>query len=146
MEKKVVSWQKDSFRDHMTRIQVNSEEPCVGCYLCVYWCSVKHYTLSSRSASRIRIQWDREQLLPSPCVCQQCEDSPCVEACPYSALTREGYIHVDEEACTGCRICEPACPHGAIHVYRETAVVCDLCGGTPLCVKVCPVGLLEVVE
>jgi len=130
----------------MAHIKTNADTWCVGCSLCSLWCSVKHVNISSESASRIRIIWDHDQQLPTPCVCQQCEDPDCVSVCPCDAVTKKEYILVDEEKCTGCGACERACPYNAIHVYSEKAVVCDLCGGAPLCVRVCPVNLLEVVE
>lgn len=85
---------------------------------------------------------------PAPQVCQQCSDPECVDRCPQKALRKEqkGYIHVDTDACTGCRTCEAACPHGGVHADKEGKVLlCDLCGGHPLCADVCPVHIIEVV-
>ncbi|KYK36089.1 MAG: 4Fe-4S dicluster domain-containing protein [Theionarchaea archaeon] len=131
---------------NMTRVQVSTEKSCVGCYLCVLWCSAHHEQVSSRAASRITLTWNHQQLLPTPFLCQQCDNPPCVAACPNDALHKKGYIQMDADACSGCGACEAACPYNAIHVYKGKAVVCDLCEGSPICVKVCPVDMLEVVQ
>ena len=126
-------------------ITTDAKTSCVGCSLCSFWCSIQHTSVSSRAASRITIVWEHDQQLPTPLVCQQCEDPLCVRACPSHALVKKEYITVDKELCSGCGACVDACPYGAIHVYGK-AVVCDLCEGDPFCVRVCPVSVLEVVE
>jgi Fe-S-cluster-containing dehydrogenase component len=49
-----------------------------------------------------------------PLQCQQCEDSPCVAACPTGAAYRDpdnNVVLIDKETCTGCKTCLPACPY-----------------------------------
>ncbi|MBL9082684.1 MAG: 4Fe-4S dicluster domain-containing protein [Planctomycetales bacterium] len=50
-----------------------------------------------------------------PVQCQQCENPPCVSACPVEATWREddGIVVVDYNWCIGCRYCEAACPYHA---------------------------------
>jgi molybdopterin-containing oxidoreductase family iron-sulfur binding subunit len=50
-----------------------------------------------------------------PVQCQQCENPPCVKACPTQATWKEpdGIIVVDYNWCIGCRYCMAACPYGA---------------------------------
>jgi Fe-S-cluster-containing dehydrogenase component len=50
-----------------------------------------------------------------PVQCQQCENPPCVKACPTSATWKEadGIVVVDYDWCIGCRYCEAACPYFA---------------------------------
>lgn len=59
----------------------------------------------------------------------------------------EGMISViDEEACSGCRMCISVCPYGAIDHDEEkgTAVITDvLCKGCGSCASVCPVGAIS---
>lgn len=52
-----------------------------------------------------------------PVQCQQCEDPPCVKACPATATWKEkdGIIVIDYNWCIGCRYCMAACPYGARH-------------------------------
>jgi len=50
-----------------------------------------------------------------PVQCQQCENPPCVKACPIEATWQEadGIVVVDYNWCIGCRYCEAACPYHA---------------------------------
>ncbi len=50
-----------------------------------------------------------------PIACQQCENAPCVNACPTKAtwIEKEGISVVDYNWCIGCRMCVNACPYGA---------------------------------
>lgn len=50
-----------------------------------------------------------------PVQCQQCENPPCVKACPVEATWQEkdGITVIDYDWCIGCRYCEAACPYWA---------------------------------
>jgi molybdopterin-containing oxidoreductase family iron-sulfur binding subunit len=50
-----------------------------------------------------------------PVQCQQCDQPPCVDACPVQATWKEedGIVVVDYNWCIGCRYCEAACPYHA---------------------------------
>ena len=50
-----------------------------------------------------------------PVQCQQCDNPPCVHACPVQATWKEedGIVVVDYNWCIGCRYCEAACPYHA---------------------------------
>ena len=52
-----------------------------------------------------------------PVQCQQCEDAPCVKACPVEAtwLDEDGIVVIDYDWCIGCRMCMAACPYWARH-------------------------------
>lgn len=108
---------------------------CVGCRRCVYACV--HENNQSR---RPQIQWIRvlrfekghfnfdesEHYYPAgmmpqegyfyvPVQCQQCENPPCVKACPTKATWKEpdGIVVIDYNWCIGCRYCMAACPYWA---------------------------------
>lgn len=50
-----------------------------------------------------------------PTQCFQCENPPCVKACPVEATWQEkdGITVIDYDWCIGCRYCEAACPYWA---------------------------------
>jgi carbon-monoxide dehydrogenase iron sulfur subunit len=97
-------------------------EKCTGCRLCELVCAVKHHNVSNPARSRIRIiKWESEGIYV-PMVCQQCEDAPCVAACPAKALSRNpetGRVELDYDKCIGCRTCVSVCPFGAIQFVDE---------------------------
>ncbi|MCP4295729.1 MAG: 4Fe-4S dicluster domain-containing protein [Proteobacteria bacterium] len=50
-----------------------------------------------------------------PIQCHQCENPPCVKACPIEATWKEpdGVVVIDYNWCIGCRMCMNACPYWA---------------------------------
>jgi molybdopterin-containing oxidoreductase family iron-sulfur binding subunit len=52
-----------------------------------------------------------------PIQCMQCDNPPCVTACPVEATwqERDGITVVDYDWCIGCRYCMTACPYSARH-------------------------------
>ena len=52
-----------------------------------------------------------------PVQCMQCDDPPCVKACPVGAtwMETDGIVVVDYDWCIGCRYCMAACPYWARH-------------------------------
>ncbi len=125
----------------MKRLNVNPEQ-CTGCESCVLTCPSEHGGAFSLALSRIRIERDEDKGRFIPRVCIQCDGRFCVAACPVSALSVDpelGNIVLDEDACIGCRACQPACPFGGVQFGegRTSPLICDLCGGDPACVQTC---------
>jgi Fe-S-cluster-containing hydrogenase component 2 len=92
-------------------------------------------------ASRVRVFMPFPGL-EVPHLCAQCDDYPCVKACPVEALTVDEdttAVLVDREKCTSCGECIDACPGKIpfLHPGDNKATICDLCEGDPECVKVC---------
>jgi tetrathionate reductase subunit B len=83
-----------------------------------------------------------------PKLCNQCNNAPCVQACPVGAtfITPDGVVLVDQSYCIGCSYCIQACPYGARFMNPVTKVAdkCTFCyhritkGLLPACVEVCP--------
>jgi len=119
-------------------------ENCSGCRRCEIACSVHHEGRIWPEASRVRVF----MLVPGveiPHLCFQCEDYPCVEACPAEALhvnSRTGAVNVNASRCTACSLCIESCPGNVPHIHPEgnCIVICDLCDGKPKCVKACREG------
>jgi carbon-monoxide dehydrogenase iron sulfur subunit len=117
-------------------------EKCTGCRLCELVCAVKHDGISNPARSRIKVmKWEMEGLY-IPMSCQQCQDAPCVNACPVKALSRDedlGRVVLDYDVCIGCRTCVSVCPFGAMsfNTIDRKVFKCDLCEGDPQCVRFC---------
>ncbi len=111
---------------------------CTGCMVCVSVCSMYYSKVISPERSRARLV-RIEPGLDFPLFCRNCDDAPCIAACPEDALTRTsgGIIIVNNRGCTGCGLCVDACPYNAIRIHPDTgkAIKCIQCGE---CVKRCP--------
>lgn len=118
---------------------------CTGCMICVNVCSMHYFKVIGPEWSRVRVM-RIEPGLDFPLFCRNCEDAPCIEACPEDALTRtsKGVIIVNNRRCTGCGACVDACPYFAIHLNPDTgkAIKCIQCGE---CVSRCPVNAIEMI-
>lgn len=107
---------------------------CIGCRKCAEACHVEnnHDRPSHQSYIRVfemqkgGIDFEKgtatyDHPVPAkdkyymPVQCQQCENPPCVKACPIEATWQEadGIVVVDYNWCIGCRYCEAACPYHA---------------------------------
>jgi Fe-S-cluster-containing hydrogenase component 2 len=117
---------------------------CSGCRRCEIACSLHHEGKIWPEASRIRVF----MFVPGveiPQLCFQCEDYPCVEACPVEALSvnsQTGAVNVDVSKCTECGLCVKICPANVpfSHPRENHIVICDLCSGKPKCVEACREG------
>ncbi len=111
---------------------------CIGCRRCVYacvrennqsrepqihWISVLQFEQGEKFVSNLEEadmyyypdKVPEDGYFYMPVQCQQCENPPCVKACPTKATWKEkdGIIVVDYNWCIGCRFCMAACPYGA---------------------------------
>ena len=133
----------------MTSFIVASPHACIGCRTCEVACALEHVTAGAEFNPRLRVM--RLDSLSVPVMCHQCENAPCVEACPCGALAMgSARVEADASRCIGCQSCVVACPFGAITIETRVGqapviVKCDLCGERergPACVDVCPTAAL----
>ena len=146
-------------REHEPRwAKVVDQTRCIGCHACTTACRsenevplsvtrtyVKSVDVGTFPHARRAFQVTR---------CNQCEDAPCVSACPTAAMYRrpDGIVDFDKDACIGCKACIAACPYDAIFINPEdhSAEKCNFCahrldvGLEPACVVVCPVEAILV--
>ncbi len=160
-------------------------EKCIGCRRCAYACRKENNVGRDSGFAWIELhklekghfeletsEVDYEQAADPdawylPAACMQCENPPCVQACPVKATYQDsdGIVLVDYDKCIGCRYCVVNCPYGARHFNWKRPVVpdgeknpkvpvrpigvvekCTFCvhrtrvGRLPACVEACPVG------
>ncbi len=103
-----------------------------------------YYKVISPERARVRVV-RLEPALDFPLFCRNCEDAPCIAACPEGALSRtsKGIVIVNNRKCNGTGVCVEACPYNAIHIHPDTgkAIKCIQCGQ---CVDRCPADALFV--
>lgn len=133
------------------KVLVFEPQKCIGCRLCEQWCSFSHYEVTNPAKSCIHIIRLNKTQKDTATYCHQCSKAACIEACKFDALTRDketGAILVDEEKCTGCRMCIHECPYAApvMHPEKKLVLICDLCGGHPECVAHCPENAIQYLE
>lgn len=98
-------------------VMVIDQENCVGCGWCSSACKAVNDT-------PMDIWWNivyKESQISNknvflPRLCMQCEDPPCVDACPVKATYKregDGLVIMDYDKCIGCRYCMAACPYGS---------------------------------
>jgi Fe-S-cluster-containing dehydrogenase component len=91
---------------------------CIGCQTCSVACKMENLTLPGCSRTTIKELVDTKWEIG---ICMQCENPPCVPACPVKATWRNdlGIIVVDQEKCIGCGKCLKACPYQARRINPE---------------------------
>jgi len=127
-------------------------ERCTGCHACSVACKVENHVPLGNFRTKVYYydqgEFPRVRRHFLPVVCMQCEDAPCLKACPTQSISRgeDGVVRINTATCNGNGKCEHACPYGAIYVnpLTHTADKCDFCshrleaGMAPACVETCP--------
>jgi len=95
-------------------------------------------------------------LAHSPKLIEESIAQACAAAAQAATLLSKGTLeveelvaYVDENLCSGCRICESVCDYGAIRMVEEDGklrarVVEALCKGCGVCVSACPAGAISI--
>lgn len=131
-------------------------ERCIGCHACSVACKVENNV--PLGGFRTKVYYLDEGKFPKvkrsflPTLCMQCEDPPCLKACPEKAISRaaDGIVRIDPDTCTSDGSCEKACPYGAILCDpADVADKCDFCSHRlsvnlePACAETCPAGVFH---
>lgn len=138
--------------------KVVDQSRCIGCHACTTACKSENEV--PLSVTRTFVKYVDAGVFPEAkrsfqvTRCNQCEEPPCVDACPTSAMFRraDGIVDFDKSACIGCKACIAACPYDAIFINPadHSAEKCNFCahrldvGLEPACVVVCPTEALLV--
>jgi Fe-S-cluster-containing dehydrogenase component/formate-dependent nitrite reductase membrane component NrfD len=131
---------------------VIDQDRCIGCHACTVACKDEHKV--PMGVFRTWVKYIEKGSFPETSRhfgvmrCNHCEQAPCVEICPTSALFRRdnGIIDFDNSRCIGCKSCMQACPYDALYIdpATNTAAKCNFCAHRvesrlePACVVVCP--------
>ncbi|MDZ7362511.1 MAG: polysulfide reductase NrfD [candidate division KSB1 bacterium] len=125
---------------------------CIGCHACTVACKAEHDVAIGVNRTWVKYiekgEFPHTRRLFSVMRCNHCEDAPCVEICPVTALFKrdDGIVDFDNRRCIGCKGCMQACPYDALYIdpNSHTAAKCNYCahridiGLEPACVNVCP--------
>ena len=132
--------------------KIIDQSRCIGCHACTIACKQEHSV--PLGVTRTYVKQVEVGVFPNSrqhfqvTRCNQCNEPPCVDACPTSAMFRrpDGIVDFDRDICIGCKACIAACPYDAIYIDPEShsAEKCNFCtsridvGLEPACVVVCP--------
>lgn len=124
---------------------------CVGCSACTIACKTENNLpeggFRSWVVQEVTGRFPHLDMQIRSERCNQCEDAPCVKACPTGAsyIGEGGVVLIDKAKCTGCKACISACPYEARYVHPEGHVdKCTFCmhrvqkGLQPACAENCP--------
>jgi len=141
----------DPGAEHALRKLAVNPVPCTGCLSCEAVCALHRAGDQDRRASAIRVELDIFGGANGPSCCRQCDEAPCVIACPAGAIvrnTKTGAWETDAGACLRCGVCIEACPYDALFWWSESRgpARCDLCGGLPACVEACRFGAIRYLD
>jgi tetrathionate reductase subunit B len=148
--------EKYPYKPHYS--MVLRQNNCIDCERCVVACNqtneVPDYGYRTRILQRDApdaIGMKREFI---PVLCNQCNNPPCVRACPTKATTKDettGIIMMHYHKCIGCKTCVEACPYNARYFNEEKGAIdkCNFCYDTRLskgekltaCSAACPAGV-----
>jgi Fe-S-cluster-containing hydrogenase component 2 len=129
---------------------------CQDCKVCEMFCALIHEGACGPELTRIWEVSDPFRGEYYVLTCKQCLSPACMAACPVQAIMIDegtGARYIDQEKCTGCKLCMAACPLDPPRInfnsVKKKAIMCDLCKDRPegpICVEMCPRMCLELKE
>lgn len=109
---------------------------CWGCRTCEVACKQENRTAGGVRLIAVREDGprqidDRAEFAFQVNLCRHCDEPPCADACPETAISKrdDGIVVMDYDLCTGCQACIQECPYDAIAYDedRNIAQKCNLC-------------------
>jgi len=130
------------------KIYLEHPERCLGCYSCVFTCSLELFNIVSATRTAISLK---------PCslgdpftviFCTGCDKPSCVKACEALQQDKEGKLKlIDPSKCDKCETfdCAKACVTGALLIDPETnkPILCTQCAK---CAEICPHEVIKFKE
>ena len=127
---------------------------CRGCQSCVIACKAENDTTPGQFSTRVTSSETSDgRVFFTPTLCNQCDDAPCIKACPPGATFRlpNGIVMTDWNKCPGEKCsyyatCVNSCPYGSRFPdprHGKRFDKCDFCydrlekGLLPACVETC---------
>ena len=105
---------------------------CVGCTSCQVSCKMENAAPMGKFRSRVDIadagEYPKAKRYFFPKICNQCDEPPCIEACPVKGATykrEDGVVMVNRDLCIGCGRCVDACPYGSRFLHPHIPVKND---------------------
>lgn len=148
--------EKYPYKPHYS--MVIRQNRCIDCERCIEACIVTNDVPEYGYRTRI-LQRDVPDAVGQkrefiPVLCNQCNNPPCVRACPVKATTKDkrtGIVMMNYNKCIGCKVCVMACPYNARYFNEEKHSIdkCNFCFDTRLskgekltaCAAACPAGV-----
>jgi tetrathionate reductase subunit B len=155
------------------KVFVIDVKKCNGCHTCQVACKDEHvgndWTPIAKPQPEtghfwIKLEQEVRGTVPKvkvayrPHLCMQCDDAPCMDACPIEGVIykrEDGLVIIDPVKCTGCRNCVEACPYKVIY-FNEGLNIAQKCTGCahllddgwkePRCADACPTGVIRFVD
>ena len=151
----------------MGKVLVIDYTICNGCYNCQVACKDEHVgndwspiakpqpdtgQFWNKIDDMVRGQVPKVKVTYLHCICQHCDDAPCIPACNVDAIYQrdDGAVIIDPDKCRGNQLCLEACPYENVIYFNDSlniAQKCTFCahllddGWTePRCVDACPTG------
>ncbi len=139
-------------------VKLLDQSRCIGCHACTTACKSENEVPVGVTRTYVKSVdvgvFPQARRVFQVTRCNQCEDAPCVAACPTRAMFRreDGIVDFDKSVCIGCKACLAACPYDAIFINPDdhSAEKCNMCahridiGLEPACVTVCPTEAIMV--
>ena len=134
-------------------VKVLDQSRCIGCHACTTACKSENEVPLSVTRTYVKAvdvgEFPDARRNFQVTRCNQCEDAPCVNACPTKAMfvRPDGIVDFDKDSCIGCKACIAACPEGILIKGRAGTPKVALMGGACTfcgrCAEACEEGVFN---